>query len=54
MAQMNPIAIFAGLLFWTWMWGVWGMLLAVPITMAIKVVCDHIEPFHPIGDFLGE
>ena len=54
MAQMNPIATFAGLLFWTWMWGVWGMLLAVPITMAIKVVCDHIEPFRPVGDFLGE
>jgi predicted PurR-regulated permease PerM len=54
MAQMNPIATFAGLLFWTWMWGVWGMLLAVPITMAIKVICDHIEPFRPVGDFLGE
>jgi predicted PurR-regulated permease PerM len=54
MAQMNPIATFAGLLFWTWMWGVWGMLLAVPITMAIKVVCDHVEPFHAVGDFLGE
>jgi len=54
MAQINPIATFAGLLFWTWLWGIWGMLLAVPITMAIKVVCDHIEPFQPIGDFLGE
>jgi predicted PurR-regulated permease PerM len=54
MAQMNPIATFAGLLFWTWMWGVWGMLLAVPITMAIKVVCDNVEPFRAIGDFLGD
>lgn len=54
MAQMNPIATFAGLLFWTWMWGMWGMLLAVPITMAIKVACDRIEPFRPIGDFLGD
>jgi predicted PurR-regulated permease PerM len=54
MAQMNPIATFAGLLFWTWMWGIWGMLLAVPITMAIKVACDHIEPLRPIGDFLGD
>src|SRR5262245_1174250 len=54
MAQMNPIATFAGLLFWTWLWGAWGMLLAVPITMAIKVACDHIEPLRPIGDFLGE
>ena len=53
-AQMNRIAVFAALLFWTWVWGVWGMLLAIPITMAIKVVCDHIEPFRPVGDFLGE
>ncbi len=53
-AQMNRIAVFAALLFWTWMWGVWGMLLAIPVTMAIKVVCDHIEPFRPVGDFLGE
>jgi predicted PurR-regulated permease PerM len=53
-AQMNHIAIFAALLFWTWIWGAWGLLLAIPITMAIKVVCDHIEPFKPIGDFLGE
>jgi predicted PurR-regulated permease PerM len=53
-AQMNRIAVFASLLFWTWMWGPWGLLLAIPITMAIKVVCDHIEPFRPVGDFLGE
>jgi predicted PurR-regulated permease PerM len=53
-AQMNHIAVFASLLFWTWVWGPWGLLLAIPITMAIKVVCDHIEPFRPIGDFLGE
>jgi predicted PurR-regulated permease PerM len=53
-AEMNRIAIFAGLLFWTWMWGIWGMLLAVPIMMAIKVVCDHVEPFKRVGDFLGE
>jgi len=53
-AEMNHIAIFAGLLFWSWMWGVWGMLLAVPIMMAIKVVCDHVEPFKRVGDFLSE
>ena len=53
-AQMNRIAVFAALLFWTWLWGVWGMLLAIPVTMAIKVICDHIEPFRPVGDFLGE
>jgi predicted PurR-regulated permease PerM len=53
-AQMNRIAIFAGLLFWSWVWGVWGMLLAVPMMMALKVVCDHIEDLKPIGHFLGE
>jgi predicted PurR-regulated permease PerM len=53
-AQMNRIAIFAGLLFWSWVWGVWGMLLAVPMMMAIKVVCDHVEDLKPIGHFLGE
>jgi len=53
-AQMNRIAVFAGLLFWSWVWGVWGMLLAVPMMMAIKVVCDHVEDLRPIGHFLGE
>ena len=53
-AQMNRVAIFAGLLFWSWVWGVWGMLLAVPMMMVIKVVCDHVEDLKPIGHFLGE
>jgi predicted PurR-regulated permease PerM len=52
--QLNHIAIFASLLFWSWMWGVWGMLLAVPILMAVKAVCDHIEELQPFADFLGE
>jgi len=53
-AQINRIAIFAGLLFWSWVWGIWGMLLAVPMMMVIKVVCDHVEDLKPIGHFLGE
>lgn len=53
-AQMNHVAVFAGLLFWSWMWGVWGLLLAIPMMMVIKSVCDHIEEFRPIGDLLGE
>ena len=43
-----------GLLFWSWMWGIWGTLLAVPIVMVIKVVSDHVEELQPLGDFLGE
>jgi predicted PurR-regulated permease PerM len=53
-AQMNRIAIFAGLLFWSWVWGVWGMLLAVPMMMVLKVVCDHVDDLKPIGHLLGE
>jgi predicted PurR-regulated permease PerM len=52
--RLNHIAIFASLLFWSWLWGVWGMLLAVPMLMAAKAVCDHIEELQPLADFLGE
>ena len=53
-ASMNQIAIFAGLLFWSWIWGAWGMLLAVPMLMIIKAICDHVEPLQPIAHFLGD
>ncbi len=53
-AEMNRVAVFVGLLFWSWVWGIWGMLLAVPMMMAIKVVCDHVEDLQPIGRFLGD
>jgi predicted PurR-regulated permease PerM len=53
-AQMNPVAIFIGLLFWSWVWGVWGTILAVPMMMTIKAMCDRIEGFEPIGELLGE
>jgi predicted PurR-regulated permease PerM len=53
-AAMNRVAVFVGLLFWSWAWGVWGMLLAVPMMMSIKVICDHIDELKPIGRFLGE
>jgi predicted PurR-regulated permease PerM len=53
-ASMNRVAVFVGLLFWSWAWGVWGLLLAVPIMMCIKAVCDHVEDLKPVGRFLGE
>jgi predicted PurR-regulated permease PerM len=53
-ARMNAVAIFVGLLFWGWVWNVWGMLLAVPMLMVIKAVCDHVEDFKPFGELLGD
>jgi predicted PurR-regulated permease PerM len=53
-ARINSAAIFTGLLFWSWVWGVWGTILAVPMLMMIKAVCDHVEDLQPIGELLGE
>jgi predicted PurR-regulated permease PerM len=53
-SSMNHVAIFAGLLFWSWVWGIWGMLLAVPLMMVLKVVCEHVESLQPIGHLLGD
>jgi predicted PurR-regulated permease PerM len=52
-ARINSAAIFTGLLFWSWIWGVWGTILAVPMLMMIKAVCDHVEDLQPIGELLG-
>jgi predicted PurR-regulated permease PerM len=53
-AAMNRVAVFVGLLFWSWAWGVWGLLLAVPMMMSIKAICDHVEDLKPVGHLLGE
>ena len=53
-AQMNPVAIFVGLLFWSWVWGVWGTILAVPMLMTVKAICDRVEDLQPVGEMLGE
>ncbi|NOT26769.1 MAG: AI-2E family transporter [Acidobacteria bacterium] len=53
-SSMNQVAIFTGLLFWSWVWGMWGLLLAVPMMMVIKVVCDRVEPLQPVGHLLGD
>jgi len=53
-AQMNHVTVFAGLLFWSWAWGLWGLLLAVPLMMMIKAICDGVEELQPIGRILGE
>lgn len=53
-ARMNTAAVFVSLLFWVWLWGVWGMLLSIPIIVIVKVVAQHIEHFSPVAELLGE
>jgi predicted PurR-regulated permease PerM len=50
---VNPVAVFLALIVWTWMWGIAGALLAVPLLATFKICCDHIEPLQPIGTMLG-
>ena len=52
-SSMNPVAVFVGVLAWGWMWGVWGLLLGLPILMGVKAVCDRIDHLKPIGELLG-
>jgi predicted PurR-regulated permease PerM len=52
-ASLNLVAIFVSITFWSWVWGVAGMLLAVPILMAAKVVCDRVEGGEDVAEFLG-
>jgi predicted PurR-regulated permease PerM len=51
---LNPVAIIISFLFWGWLWGVPGTLLAVPILAATKIFCDHIAELASLGEFLGE
>ncbi len=52
--RLNPLALTISLLFWGWMWGASGLILAVPITGAAKIIFDHVERLRPFGTWLGE
>lgn len=52
-SRMSPVAVFVGMLAWGWLWGVWGLLLGIPIMMMAKAVCDRVDDLKPIGEFLG-
>jgi predicted PurR-regulated permease PerM len=53
-ANLNPAAVFISLLFWGWLWGVWGMLLSIPIIVIVKVVSHHVGPLQPMAERLGD
>lgn len=51
--QINTVAVFLAVIFWAWLWGIAGALMAVPILVAFKVVCDNVEALEPISTFLS-
>jgi predicted PurR-regulated permease PerM len=52
--RTNEIAVFVSLIFWSFVWGVWGTLLAVPMLVVVKAFCDHIDDLKPFGELIGE
>ena len=52
--QLNPLVVTISLLIWGFVWGAMGLILAVPIMAAVKIVCDHVVSLRPIGDWMGE
>ncbi len=51
--NLSPLAVLISVMFWTWLWGAIGIILAIPITASVKVICDHVETLQPIGILLG-
>jgi predicted PurR-regulated permease PerM len=52
-ARMNAVAVFIGVLAFGWLWGVWGLLLGMPILMTVKAVCDRVDHLKAVGELLG-
>lgn len=53
-SSLNEIAIFIGLLFWGWLWGPVGLIIATPVLMIIKTLCDHVSNLRVVGELLGK
>jgi predicted PurR-regulated permease PerM len=53
-AKMNAAAVFIGLLFWGWLWGIWGLLLGIPIIVMVRVVSEHVEGMQSVAELLSE
>ncbi len=51
--EMNTVAVFLTVVFWGWLWGIAGALVAVPFLVVFKVICENFEPLHTIGNFLS-
>ena len=52
--RLNPLGVSLSLLFWAWIWGPVGLVLAMPILGTTKIVCDYVEPLRGVGQWLGD
>jgi predicted PurR-regulated permease PerM len=52
-ARVNAAVLFIALLFFGWLWGIWGLLLGAPLLAIVKAVCDRVETLKPFGELLG-
>jgi predicted PurR-regulated permease PerM len=52
--KMSPVVVFVSVLAFGWLWGVWGLLLGVPMVVIVKSICDRVEDLRPIGELLGD
>ena len=52
-SRMNAVTVFVGVLAFGWLWGVWGLLLGVPILTTVKAICDRVDDLKPIGELMG-
>jgi predicted PurR-regulated permease PerM len=50
---LNPVVVFLWLIFWGWMWNIPGALMAVPLLVIVKIICEHVEPLGAISEFVG-
>jgi predicted PurR-regulated permease PerM len=54
LARLNAAVLFIALLFFGWLWGIWGLLLGAPLVAIAKVICDRVDSLKPAGDLLGQ
>jgi predicted PurR-regulated permease PerM len=47
--NLSTLVVLLSLIFWGWLWGPWGMVLAVPLTSTLKIICEHVEPLRPLA-----
>jgi predicted PurR-regulated permease PerM len=53
-ARVNPVAVFIGFLFWGWLWGLWGMLLALPLLLMMRAIAERVDDLAPLAELLSD